>query len=199
MRFLSIVVALALSSANTAWAYRPFVDRVVEAMEGQPAQVVAAGSLEIAFSPGAGAEALVIKVIGSARKEIRMLAYSFTSAQVVRALLDARHRGVGVQLVVDYKANLLEDRSGKARAALSALAISGVDVRVIDAFSIHHDKVICVDGETVELGSFNYSAAAANRNSENVLVNWHNPALVKVYLGHFERNFRLSKPFERER
>jgi phosphatidylserine/phosphatidylglycerophosphate/cardiolipin synthase-like enzyme len=37
-----------------------------------------------------------------------------------------------------------------------------------------HDKFIVIDGETVELGSFNYTAAAEKRNAENVLV-LHDP------------------------
>jgi len=45
------------------------------------------------------------------------------------------------------------------------------------AYAIHHDKVIIADRQTVEQGSFNYSDAAAHRNSENVLVNWGNPKL----------------------
>jgi phosphatidylserine/phosphatidylglycerophosphate/cardiolipin synthase-like enzyme len=46
------------------------------------------------------------------------------------------------------------------------------------------------------LGSFNYSDAAARRNSENVLVNWHNPQLARVYLDHFARNYRQSRPYQ---
>ena len=101
-----------------------------------------------------------------------------------------------MQLVADYKNNVSEDRNGKSRAALSALANAGVEVRVISVYPIHHDKVILADRETVELGSFNYSEAAARKNSENVLVNWKNPKLADVYLKHFERNYRQSKPFE---
>jgi phosphatidylserine/phosphatidylglycerophosphate/cardiolipin synthase-like enzyme len=74
--------------------------------------------------------------------------------------------------------------------------IGGVDVRTIGAYAIHHDKVIIVDRETVELGSFNFSAAAAHQNSENVLVNWKNGALARVYLEHFQRNYGKSKSFE---
>jgi phosphatidylserine/phosphatidylglycerophosphate/cardiolipin synthase-like enzyme len=61
-------------------------------------------------------------------------------------------------------------------------------------YPIHHDKV--ADRETVELGSFNYSDTAARRNSENVLVNWRNPELAAVYLGHFERNYRQARGFQ---
>jgi len=157
--------------------------------------VPATGNLEVAFSPNEGSEALVIKVIHSARTSLRVLSYSFTSAPVTQALLEAKHRGVDVKLVADEKNNVSEDRSGKARAALSALVNAGVDVRTIRVYPIHHDKVIIADEQTVELGSFNYSDAAARKNSENVFVNWNNPQLAKVYLAHFERNYRQSQPY----
>jgi len=75
------------------------------------------------------------------------------------------------------------------------LVNAGCDVRTIGAYSIHHDKVIIADRQTVELGSYNYSAAAASKNSENVLVNWNNPKLAEVYLGHFERNQRQAEAY----
>lgn len=153
------------------------------------------GRLEIAFSPNEGAQALVLKTIASAQREIHMLAYSFTSAPVAQALLSARKRGVSIQLVVDQAHNVNQDSSGKARSALSALASAGVDVRTTTAFAIHHDKVIVVDRRHVQLGSFNYSAAAETRNSENVLVNWDNPTLASAYLQHFTRNYAQSVVF----
>jgi phosphatidylserine/phosphatidylglycerophosphate/cardiolipin synthase-like enzyme len=72
---------------------------------------------------------------------------------------------------------------------LGALINAGVDVRTIRVYPIHHDKVIITDHQTVELGSFNYSDAAAHRNSENVLVNWGNAKLAEAYLKHFQRNY----------
>lgn len=154
--------------------------------------VPAKGKIEVAFSPDEGAEELILKTIDSARVEIRMLAYSFTSAPVVDALLRAKKRGVNVALVADSS-----NAAGKSkgRSALSTLVTAGCDVRIIDAYPIHHDKVIVVDRETVELGSFNYSAAAAHKNSENVLVNWQNPELAEAYLAHFYRNQGKSEVY----
>lgn len=157
------------------------------------------GEISAAFSPDGGSEALVVKVIDSAaavpQGEILMLAYSFTSPAVTEALIRAAHRGVRITLVADYKNNLVDDKSGKPRAAFAALKSAGADVRTIKAFAIHHDKVIIANRKTVELGSFNYSSAAAQRNSENVLVHWNNPELASVYLKHFERNYGLSEAF----
>lgn len=155
----------------------------------------AAGNIEAAFSPAEGADRLVLKVIASAQREIQVMAYSFTSAPVVGALLEARKRGVRVTLVADKKSNTSDDRSGKSRAALSALSTAGVDVRLTSAFAIHHDKVLVVDREHVQTGSFNYTDAAARRNSENVLVNWNNPALAKLYVQHFERNLQTAESY----
>ena len=161
----------------------------------QAAELPAAGSLEVAFSPDGSAEALVLKVIDSARKELRVLAYNVTSSSVTRALIRAKKRGVDVRLVVDHRLNVEEDRTAKSRAALSALVNAGVEVRTTEAFVAHHDKVIVADRETVELGSYNFTEAAARRNSENVLVNWRNPALARAYLAHFERNRAGSLPY----
>ena len=162
-------------------------------------QVQAAGTLEVGFSPKGGAETLVVKVIDSAQTDLKVMAYSFTSAKVTSALLRAVKRGVAVAIVADEKHNLGEGASpkarAKARAAFGALVEAGAQVRITDAFAIHHDKVLIADFRHLELGSFNFSEAAASRNSENVLVNWDNPALAKVYASHFARNWALAKPF----
>ena len=60
------------------------------------------GEIEVVFSPDEGAEGLVVKVIDSAKSEIRMLAYSFTSAPVVSAL------------VADQKSNLTKIKAARA-------------------------------------------------------------------------------------
>jgi phosphatidylserine/phosphatidylglycerophosphate/cardiolipin synthase-like enzyme len=193
--FPVILLAAALGLvAEPAFAWpRRLAKRIAESVESSHSyQVPAAGFIEVAFSPNEGAQELVLKTINSAHRDIRMLAYSFTSAPVVEALLNAKHRGVDIKVVADEKSNIAEDRSGRARAALSALVNAGVDVRTIRVYPIHHDKIIIVDGDTVELGSFNYSDAAAHKNSENVLVNWNNPQLASVYLKHFSRNYSQS-------
>jgi phosphatidylserine/phosphatidylglycerophosphate/cardiolipin synthase-like enzyme len=148
-----------------------------------------APQIETAFSPNDGGQALVVKVIQSAKKTIRLSAYSFTSPSVARALIDAKRRGVDVFAVVDYKNNLIDDRSGKARKALNLLTDAGVTVRTIASYPIHHDKFIIADDLHVETGSFNYSDSAAKYNSENVLVVWNNPQVAASYLTHWKSRF----------
>jgi phosphatidylserine/phosphatidylglycerophosphate/cardiolipin synthase-like enzyme len=203
-RLLLLVIAasLALTLAPAAHARKSALTRAVEsaidqALEpGSTSVPAGTGPVEYAFSPREGAENLVVKVIRSSRHDIRMLAYALTSVPVVGALIEAKKRGVDVEVVVDYKENIRADRSGKAHAALSALVNAGIPVRTIDAYAIHHDKSLTVDGATVQTGSFNYTQAASKSNSENVIVLWNNPQLARGYLAHWERNWKQGRPFE---
>lgn len=197
--FAAVALLLAgfLSHADAKWPSLQFVKTLGgAASSGASFEVPAAGTLEVAFSPSEGAEELVLKVIKSAHTSLHLMAYSFTSPRVTAALIQAKRNGVVVTVVADLKGNTTDDRSGKSRAALSAMHLAGIDVRLIGAYAISHDKVIISDLSHTQTGSFNYTDAAARRNSENVLVHWSNPALASVYMKHFERNYRQSKPFQ---
>lgn len=139
-------------------------------------------SIEVAFSPDAGAEALIQRVIDSAHQSIRLAGYSFTSPTVVKALVEAQRRHVDVRVILDDRGN-----RGKASiAALNLLVGAGVQVRMTSQYAIHHDKYVVVDARTVQTGSFNYSQAAARSNSENVLVVWNDTAVAARYLMHWD-------------
>lgn len=194
--YSALLILVAAVAGVGATRNKTTLQTALGAFANHSIEVPASGRLEVAFSPNEGSERLVVKVIDSAQSELRILAYSFTSAPVVDALLRAKRRRVDIKVVADYKENIVDDHSGKARAALNALATAGIDVRTIAAYPIHHDKLLVSDRQTVEVGSFNYSAAAATRNSENVLVNWDNVNLAAVYLSHFERNYAQSQAFQ---
>ena len=83
-----------------------------------------------------------------------MATYSFTSKPVSEAILAAKKRGVDVRVVSDEKAN---DRK---YTAARFLANQGVNVRLNGNYAIMHNKFIVIDNQTVETGSFNYSAEA---------------------------------------
>jgi len=125
-----------------------------------PIAALAAGnspSIEVGYSPEGSATALVMKAIGAARTSIRMMAYSFSDPDIMQALANAHKQGVDVQIVIDAKAN----RNRASLAAMNFIVNAGIPLRTDDAFGIQHDKVIIVDGQSVETGSYNYSRAAA--------------------------------------
>jgi phosphatidylserine/phosphatidylglycerophosphate/cardiolipin synthase-like enzyme len=150
-------------------------------------------TIEVGFSPEGSAADLVLKIIQSAKKSIRISAYSFTSPAVARALIKAHRGGVSVTVLVDYKSNILENRNDKSRIALNLLSKAGITVRTVDNYSAHHDKFIIVDDKHVQTGSFNYSAGAAKWNSENVLVVWNSPEVAAAYMRHWQSRFEQGK------
>lgn len=148
--------------------------------------------VSVGFSPEGSAEALVLRVIASARRAIRMSAYDLTSAPIVQALIAAQRRGVSVEVIADAKANTEGRAYGEH--ALALLQNAGIPVRTISVYAINHDKVIIAD-DSIETGSFNYSRAAARENSENVVVLWDDPALAHVYLQHWRSRWIQSRAF----
>lgn len=149
------------------------------------------GKIEVGFSPEGTAEQLVIKVIDAAQKDVKVLAYSFTSPVIVKALINAKRRGAKVAVAAD--ASNLKSKPGQA--ALSALVTSGVEVRTVDAFKILHDKLILVDGRHVQSGSFNYSKAASKSNSENATVMWDAPDVTAAYTKHWKSRWDQGAAF----
>jgi len=176
-RVLVFAIAIAASSFTQA---SPVAEKKVAAPNAQTAPKSAI--VESAFSPDGGAEALILKVIDTSTSTIRLAAYSFTSPNIVRALVNAKKRGVDVKVAVDEKRN--EDKANVA--ALNLLVTAAIPTRTVSAYALHHDKYIIADERTVQTGSFNYSKAAANRNSENVVVIWNNPKVAKSFIGHWE-------------
>lgn len=139
----------------------------------------------IGFSPEGSAQKAIIDVIRSARSELRLAAYSFTSPVVVKELVAAKKRGVDVKIVVDEKGN----KSKKSISAMNTIQLAKIPIRTNGRFSIFHDKFIIVDKRTVETGSFNYSDSANFRNSENVIAMYNMPEVAEVYLEHWERRW----------
>ena len=147
-----------------------------------PVPAVYAASIETGYSPEGTALQLVLKTINSAQQEIRLMGYSFTSPEVVSALVRAKHRGVDVKIVLDEKGN----RSKASQAAMNVVVNAGIPLRTNGHYAIMHDKVIIVDNHTVESGSFNMTRSAASRNSENVLVINDVPEVAQTYLQHWQ-------------
>jgi phosphatidylserine/phosphatidylglycerophosphate/cardiolipin synthase-like enzyme len=138
-------------------------------------------SSEIGFSPNGQSLDVILKAIGEAKQEILVAAYSFTSKPISTALLAAHKRGVSVQVVADKKSN-----SGKY-SATTFLANQGVPVRLNGNYAIFHHKFMIIDHSTLETGSFNYSAAAESKNSENVIVLRGVPEITKIYANEWSK------------
>lgn len=138
--------------------------------------------IAIGFSPEGSAQTAIIEMIDSSKSQIRLAAYSFTSPAIVKALIRAKKRGIDVRIVVDEKGN----KSKSSVAAMNLITNTGIPLRTISKYAIHHDKYIVSDSKNVETGSFNYSSSANDRNSENAIVLYNMPQVASQYLAHWE-------------
>jgi phosphatidylserine/phosphatidylglycerophosphate/cardiolipin synthase-like enzyme len=138
-------------------------------------------SYELGFSPNGESLQIILNSISEAEKSILVAAYSFTSRPISEALLAAHKRGVTVAVVADHKGN------STRYTAVNFLANHGVPVRLNTNYAIMHHKFMVIDGISVQLGSFNYSAAAVNRNAENVLLLKDVPGIATKYSEEWKR------------
>src|SRR5436309_9375279 len=56
---------------------------------------------QVFFSPKGGATDAVVSTLAKAEKRVLVQAYSFTSAPIAKALLEAHTRGVSVEVILD--------------------------------------------------------------------------------------------------
>lgn len=155
-----------------------------------PVALAPEATAEVAFSPKGESLELIVQEIDGAKDSILVAAYSFTSKPIAQALLAAHKRGVRVLVVADKKSN-----GGKARySAATFLANQGMTVRLNGSYAIFHHKFMVIDGTTLQTGSFNYSAAANNKNAENVLVLRGVPAIASTYTTEWKRLWDEAEP-----
>ncbi len=146
------------------------------------------GASEVYFSPHGGATEAIVATLAKARTTVLVQAYSFTSAPIAKALLEAHKRGVTIEVILDKS-----QRSGKYSSA-DFLARAGIPVKIDAAHAIAHNKVMVIDGDTVITGSFNFTRAAEEQNAENLLI-IHDPALAARYTANWQAHARHSEPY----
>jgi phosphatidylserine/phosphatidylglycerophosphate/cardiolipin synthase-like enzyme len=111
----------------------------------------------VAFSPNGDATDLVVKAINGAHKQVLVQAYSFTSLPIIKALGDAKARGIDVEAILD-KTNESQHYNG-ARY----LSNQNIPVWIDDSVAIAHNKVNVIDGDSVITGSFTFTQAAQEK------------------------------------
>lgn len=116
------------------------------------------------------------------------MAYSFTSALIAKAIVDAHRRGVHVEVILDSS-----QRSEKYSEA-DFLHNMGIPVRIDAKHQIAHNKVMVIDGQTVITGSFNFTNAAEEHNAENLLV-IRDKALAEKYTANWQVHAAHSEEY----
>jgi len=126
----------------------------VGASPGIATPIALTGSAEVYFSPHGGATEAIVHEIDSAKNEILVQAYSFTSAPIAKALLAAKKRGVAIEVVLD------KSQRGERYTSATFLRDAGIHVWIDYRHAIAHNKIMIIDRRTLVTGSFNFTKAA---------------------------------------
>lgn len=172
-------IALAMVSATLFGCDQP---------QQAPAPAPASG-IEVYFSPNGGCTDAVIKALDGAKQTVVIQAYSFTSAPIAKALVDAHKRGVKVQVILDKS-----QRTEKYSSA-DFVVHAGIPTYIDAKHAIAHNKVMVIDGETVITGSFNFTKAAEEHNAENLLI-IHSKELAGKYTANWQAHIEHSEKYE---
>ncbi|MCY2927444.1 MAG: phospholipase D family protein [Planctomycetota bacterium] len=148
-----------------------------------------AEGIQVYFSPNGGCTDAVAKELDAAKQTVYVQAYSFTSAPIAKALVDAHTRGVKVQVILDKS-----QRTEKYSSA-DFVAHAGIPVQIDAAHAIAHNKVMVIDGETVLTGSFNFTKGAEEKNAENLLV-IRSKELAAKYLENWQVHASHSEAYQ---
>lgn len=143
-------------------------------------------NIEVCFTPGENCTQKIINEIAAARHSILVQAYSFTSAPIAKALVDANKRGV--------KVNVILDKSQKSAHYSSTRFLTNqhIPTWIDDKVAIAHNKVIIIDEAKIITGSFNFTKAAQYKNAENLLI-IKDPDIAKEYMRNWWSRRQVSK------
>jgi phosphatidylserine/phosphatidylglycerophosphate/cardiolipin synthase-like enzyme len=130
-------------------------------------------------------EKLLVNTIEAAKSEIDVMIYSITQDNVIKAILDAKKRGVNVRIITDQ-----EQAQNRSQAEdLRKLATAGISVKVKKSKGLMHIKSVVVDRKVVTTGSFNFTNAASTVNNE-VLVVIHDEVMATSWANEFEDMYK---------
>jgi phosphatidylserine/phosphatidylglycerophosphate/cardiolipin synthase-like enzyme len=145
MRLLTVVVLLC-----AAW----FIPPIFEAAAG----------IDVYYAPEDRPLDRLLQLYAHARDYIYISVYGMTSPAAVKALTEAKRRGVDVRMITD--GGRLDDP--KQRTALETLRLAGVPIRISRHDGLMHLKQVVIDDEVNVNGSMNQTTSGNRYNDERL-------------------------------
>ena len=130
--------------------------------------------VQACFSPQGKCSTHILREIDQAKKELLVAVYAFTHDELANALVQAKKRGVTVQVVIDREFDAGNERSkGKffetQKISLRRLSALRAPTQDKDG-GLMHQKFAVIDRRVVFTGSYNWTHAADSSNDENLLL-----------------------------
>lgn len=132
--------------------------------------------IPVYFSPGYRITEGLCQFIRSANSTLDVCIYDLDLSAVSNALIEAKKRGVQVNVVIDS--------DNRKLSAVDRLAKAGIRIVSDHKPSIMHNKFVIADAKRVWTGSFNFTERGESRNDNNALI-LESPEIAACYLNKF--------------
>ena len=149
MRLLAVVIVLGVLSPI------PFITST---------DADAATDIEVYYAPEDRPLDRLLHLYGQARRSIYASVYGMTSPSMVKALIEAKKRGVDVRVITD--SGRLDDP--KQKTALRTLRLAGVPIMVSRHEGLMHLKQVVIDDQINVSGSMNHTTSGNRYNDERL-------------------------------
>jgi len=140
----------------------------------------------VCFTPPSKCGNFIVEQIKEAKQSIYIQAYGFTSKKIIDALIEAKNRGVEIEIILD-RSNFHK----KKQNVIKLLESNQIKIHQDKVAGIAHNKVMIIDNTVVITGSFNFTDNADQRNAENVIV-LHDSSVAKQYYDNWKNRIILK-------
>lgn len=145
------------------------------------------GNIQVCFSPHGHCLEQILGQIKRAEESIKVQGYSFTSLPIAMALIEAKEKGIKVEIILD------KSQKRAPHSQFNRFLNEGMALWIDHKPAIQHNKIMIIDGKTLLTGSYNWTNAAEHRNAENLLMIEDSPALLQHYTQNFNKRRSLSQ------
>lgn len=121
-------------------------------------------TIEVYYAPEDLPADKLISLYGLARHYIYVAVYGITFPPAVKALIEAKKRGVDVRVMTDRG----QGNDSKQQRALETLHLAGIPIRVNLHDGLMHLKQVVIDDEINTNGSMNHTTSGHRYNDERL-------------------------------
>jgi len=142
------------------------------------------GDIQVYFTRQDNVLSVLLSLINSSKKTLSIAMFEMDHPDIVRAIVEAKNRGVKVEMVMDERM--------KEKWAYGRLKREGIRVVFDDREPFMHNKFVIIDSQIVITGSANFKESCIYRNDNNVVI-INSRALALNYLREFYEMFEDKK------
>jgi phosphatidylserine/phosphatidylglycerophosphate/cardiolipin synthase-like enzyme len=123
-----------------------------------------AATIDVYYAPEDLPAERLISLYSQAKHYIYVAVYTMTFPPIVKALIDAKKRGVDVRVITDRG----QGNDLKQQRALEILHLAGIPIRVNQHDGLMHLKQVVIDDEINTTGSMNQTTSGHRYNDERL-------------------------------